>query len=89
MLIVVLLLILFIMWWLVVGEFHYIRNVTVQYSAEILNCVGRNRFVSLEPRYLRRADIVFVDKCILTDAPRFHGNPQSVKFDHCHHPLLE
>ena len=43
--------------------------------AEDINCMSTDALVSLETRDLRRANVVFLDECVLRNALLFHGLP--------------
>lgn len=64
--------VLFIFIWDVL---HDVLNFAAQYFAKRIDCVCADAFVSFQAGDLARADMVFVDQCILRDALRFHCVP--------------
>ena len=56
--------------------FHNVFYIAVQYFAKSINGMGAYAFISFEPRYLRRANVVFFYKSILCYSFGFHCFPQ-------------
>lgn len=55
--------------------FHYIFYVTFQNLAENFYRMGTNTFITLQSRYLSRADMIFVNQSILCYSFFFHCLP--------------
>ena len=53
----------------------YVLDLTIQYLAQLFQCVGRDRFVVLQVVYSPGVDVVIVNKRICADATLLHCLP--------------